>query len=124
MSVILLENFTMKQTKFSVLNSNVEIPNFSFFVSHLSSGPRIRVAPRELQRERQLRFRHPGAHRSWHQVRPLHRYLRHGLLRGAGQTRNERPTPETQDRPRRQAAPAGQGRRHEVVPDQIRRNHP
>ncbi len=30
---------------------------------------------------RQLRLRYPGAHRPRHQVRPLHRYLRNGLLR-------------------------------------------
>ena len=30
---------------------------------------------------RKLRIRHPGAHRPRHQVWPLHRYLRHGLLR-------------------------------------------
>ena len=30
---------------------------------------------------RKLRIRYPGAHRSWYEVRPLHWYLRHGLLR-------------------------------------------
>ena len=53
----------------------------------LLTGAWVRVAQKQLQRHRQLRFRYPGTYRSWHQVWPWYRYLRYGLLRGSWQAR-------------------------------------
>lgn len=46
------------------------------------SGSGVRAEEEQLLRHGELRLRHPGAHRSGHQVRPEHRDLRTGLLRG------------------------------------------
>jgi hypothetical protein len=50
-----------------------------------TENSRRRTSPTQVLHSpcRQLRIRHPGAHRPGHQVRPLHGYLRHGLLRSA-----------------------------------------
>lgn len=48
----------------------------------LPSGAWVRVEKEQLLGYRKLWLRYPGAHRSWHQVRPQHRYLWTGLLRG------------------------------------------
>merc|ERR1711860_469296 len=49
---------------------------------------------------------------------------RHGLLRRLRTRRHERPPPPREDRPRRPLSRLGQGGRHEMVPNQIRRYHP
>ena len=83
------------------------------------AGPWIRIAPRKLQRERQLWIRYPRTHRFGYQIRPGHRYLRYGLLRCLGSPRHERETQEAQNGPRWISSQTRQGRRYEMVPDQI-----
>merc|ERR550525_1205790 len=79
---------------------------------------------RELLRERELWFRYPGAHRPWHQVRPEHWHLRHGLLHGDGQAWHECSSQASQDRQGWLPSQAEQGGCYEVVPDQVRRYYP
>lgn len=74
-------------------------------------------------RRRPLRFRHLRAHRSGRQVRPRHRHLRHGLLRGDGAQGQPCGAQEARDGPRRQAAPADQGHVPDLVQEDVRR-HP
>lgn len=72
---------------------------------------------------RLLRLWHSGAHRPRHQVRSLHRYLRHGLLRGAEAPRKQGgPAQTLQDHHRRQAQDL-QGGGDGVVQAQVRRSH-
>jgi hypothetical protein len=53
------------------------------------------------------------------QVRPQHRHLRHGLLRGFGPPRPERGAQAPQGRTCRLPPPPRQGGRNEMVPDQV-----
>lgn len=46
------------------------------------SGARIRVEKKQLLRHRELWLWNPGTHRSGHQIRSQHRYLRPGFLCG------------------------------------------
>merc|ERR1712168_1679471 len=85
-------------------------------------GRRVRVAQELLFQHGILRFRSPRTHRSWHQIRSKHRYLRSGLLRGLG-TRwlQHQSTPQTEKHDWTQ--PSRHARRgHEMVRDQIRRH--
>ena len=87
-------------------------------------GPRVRIASREFLRQRKLRIWYPGAHRLGYQVRPLDRYLRHGLLCRPWQGWHEHCHPAKEDRQSWIFTQVGQGRGDEMVPDKIRRNHP
>lgn len=82
-------------------------------------GARVRAASRELQRERQLWFRHPGAHRLGYQVRPCHRYLRHGLLCRSWTCWHERAPSQEEDGPCWCFSSTRQGGCHEVVPTEV-----
>lgn len=57
-----------------------------FILLLLLPGAWVRVEKEQLLRYRKLRLWYPGAHRSGHQVRPQHRHLRTGLLRGKWST--------------------------------------
>merc|ERR1712098_237408 len=74
---------------------------------------------KQLLRYRKLWLRHPGAHRSGHQVRPQHRHLRTGLLRGPGKTRLQHRRQEAETRPHRLQTPHPQRGVHALVPAEI-----
>jgi hypothetical protein len=88
-----------------------------------SSRRRTSPTPVLLPPRRQLRLRHPGAHRPRNQVRSLHRYFRHGLLRRAEETWKQSRTQKTLQIHHRRQAQNLQGRRHGMVQTQIRRSH-
>lgn len=60
---------------------------FFLFFHSLPAGAWVWIEKEQLLRHRKLWLRHSGAHRSGHQVRPQHWYLRTGLLRGEWGTR-------------------------------------
>merc|ERR1712085_241982 len=55
---------------------------------------------------------------------PEHWHLRYGLLRASFSSRLAGAEPQVASRQGRPIAPLDQGRRHEVVPDEVRRHHP
>jgi hypothetical protein len=72
---------------------------------------------------RKLRIRHPGAHRSGHQVRPLHGYLRHGLLRGPEEAWKQSGTQKTLQIHDWSQAQNFEGGRDGVVQEEVRWGH-
>lgn len=72
---------------------------------------------------RMLRIRYSRTHRSRYQVWSLHRYLRHGLLRGPEATRKQSWTQKKMQNHHRSQAQNLQGGRNGMVQKKIRRRH-
>merc|ERR1712224_758664 len=89
-----------------------------------AQGARVRAEEEELQQGRLVRLRDHGAHRPWSQVRPVDGYLWYGFLRPPRPPRQ--PGCEAQEAALacRSVSQGDQGRRHEVVQDQVRRSDP
>ena len=70
-----------------ILRKGLAVKDYELRRRNFAASGMPTTTPPLTSSHRQLRIRYRGAHRSGYQVRSLHWYLRHGLLRCPGQTR-------------------------------------